>query len=119
NGTIELTNTATAARNASLNVTNGTLTNAATRTISVLPGTVAGGTRTLGAQLDNQGTVTLMQALTLGRSMAAHTNSSTINVTGGDLTLSLTGAGATFTNTGMINIGASRTLFVSGGRFNP
>ena len=76
-GTIELTCT-TSAFNAALNVTAGTLVNAPGGKILALPGT--GGSRTLGAELDNQGTVTADADLTLSRASANHKNTGTISI---------------------------------------
>ncbi|MGH7612728.1 MAG: beta strand repeat-containing protein, partial [Gemmatimonadales bacterium] len=111
NGLIELTNNSVN-QPATLTVTSGTLANAAT--INVLAG---GGARTLAAQLDNQasGTLTLSQALTLSRLDATHTNSGMINVTGADWTLSQSGLTPSFTNTGTITIGATRTWSITNG----
>ncbi|MBI5711033.1 MAG: hypothetical protein HZC42_12150, partial [Candidatus Eisenbacteria bacterium] len=77
-GTIELKSSGTAnwSASATLNVTSGTLVNGPGGTIVALAGT--GYARTLGAQLDNQGTVTAAYALTLARASAAHSNSGTI-----------------------------------------
>ncbi len=94
-----------------LAVTSGALVNAAGRLIDVQAGT--GGGRTLTAALDNQGTATVGTTLSLNKSAATHTNSGTINVTGGDLTIGNSGAGS-FTNTGTITIGAGRTLTATG-----
>ena len=76
----------------------------------------AGGTRTLAAELNNQGTVTVAGPLVLARASAAHVNSGTIAVTGAsNLTVTQTGAGASFTNLGAIPLGTSRFLTVTGG----
>ena len=115
NGTIDLT-TIVSGYSDILTVTNGTLTNAAGATITASLG--AGGPRTINAQLDNQGTITFNQPLALTRASAAHTNSGTINVTGADWTLNQSGTGASFTNTGTVTIGASRTWTVNGGALN-
>ena len=101
---------------AQLNMPSATLTNAPGATIQAAVG--ANGGRTLGVQLDNQGTVTLNRGLTLARSAAAHTNSGTIDVIGGSLTISQTGTSPSFTNTGTINIAAGDSLKVSAGTFN-
>ncbi len=111
NGAIELTNTAIN-QSATLNVTAGTLVNAAGATISALVG-AGGGSRTLGLELANAGTVTIDQAATLGRSGAQGSNSGTITLTTGDLTISGSGVSPTFTNTGAITVPASRTLTAS------
>ncbi len=98
---------------ASLTVATGTLVNGPTGDISSLPG--SGGARTLAAQLDNQGMVQVGQALTLARADAAHTNSGTLLLGTADLTVSQTGTGPSFTNTGTIAIGAGRTFTNAGG----
>ena len=73
NGAIEMT-TATSSYSATLAVSgSNTLTNAPGGTITSLVGT--GGTRTIDAQLANQGTLTLAQPLTLTHAGAAHTSS--------------------------------------------
>ena len=83
------------------------------RAITTLVGT--GGTRTLDAQLDNQGTLTLGQPLTVSHASGAHTNSGTIDLTAADLTLTQSGTTPSFTNTGTINVPAGRTLTLQGG----
>jgi len=113
-GALELT-AINAAISAQLTVTAGTLTNAASGTISALAGT--GGARTLAAELNNLGLVTVSQALTLGRASAVHGNGGTISVSGGDLTISQSGTTPNFTNTGTLTVGAGRTVTVSGGAF--
>jgi len=72
----------------------------------------------LALALDNQGTVTLNRPLTINRAGAAHANSGTIDVNGGDLTLTQSGIGPSFTTAGTITIGSGRTFAVSGGAFN-
>src|SRR5207253_9985794 len=84
NGSIELTSIGSSS--STFNVTTGALVNAPGSTISSL----GAGSRTLGALLDNQGTVTLSQDMTLSKSGAAHVNSGTIDLTSGDLTLTQT-----------------------------
>jgi hypothetical protein len=115
--TIELTDI-TAGYGASFGVTTGTFTQSPTGTFSVLQG--ANGPRTLAAQLDNQGTLTLSntQGLTLAKASAAHTSSGTINITSGNLTVTQTSTSPSFTNTGTINVAASRFLSVTGGALN-
>jgi hypothetical protein len=111
NGLIELTNNSLN-QSATLAVTSGTLANA--DSIHVLGG---GGTRTLAAQLDNQATGTLAvdQALTISKAGAAHTNSGSIEVSGGDLALNQTGASPSFTTNGIVFVDVGRTWNVSGG----
>ncbi|MEO6068829.1 MAG: hypothetical protein ABIQ41_12720, partial [Gemmatimonadales bacterium] len=116
NGAIGLT-AASSGYGATLVVTSGTLTNAATGTITALPGAQASGPRTLTAQLDNQGTVTVNQSLTINQTSAAHTTSGTIDVSGGDLTLTQSGTSPSFTNSGTVTIGTVRTWTVTGGAF--
>ncbi len=115
NGAIVLTDTL-GSFGAVLNMPSATLTNAAGATIDAQVG--AGGTRTLGAELNNQGTVTLGKALTINRAGAAHVNSGTITVTGGDLTLQQGGTTPSLTTSGTITIGAARTFQVNAGTLN-
>ncbi|HEX9582062.1 MAG TPA: hypothetical protein VF970_13245, partial [Gemmatimonadales bacterium] len=112
-GTIELTSAG--GGTLTFAVTSGTLVNAPSGTIVSLAG--AGGARTLAAQLDNQGTVTVTQPLTLTQSSADHLNSGLLELTTGDFTLSQSGTTPTFTNEGLIDIGSSRTFAASGGTF--
>src|SRR5208283_2942964 len=72
---------------ASLVVTSGTLVNAAGGTITAST-PFANAPRYLTAQLDNQGTLTTSGPLVLNAASAQHTNEGTINVSGGDLTVS-------------------------------
>ncbi len=116
-GAIELTVTFGVAYSAQLVVTNGTLVNAPGASILSLPGAVAGGARTLNAQLDNQGDVDVQTPLTLDRPSAAHLNSGTITLSGGNLLLTQGGTTPSFVSTGTIAIGAGRTLQVNGGSF--
>ncbi len=116
NGLIELTSFNGAEQPATLIVTSGTLTNAATRTIDILVGT--GGARTLNAQLDNQGTINVGTNLTINAPGADHLNSGTINVTGGDLSLPQTGITPTFSTSNAIAINSPRTFVIGGGTFN-
>src|SRR5205814_2000463 len=61
-GLVELSSTDAAGFAATLSVNSGTLTNAAGRTVSALPGT--GGARTLNGRVNNYGTVSLGAPLT-------------------------------------------------------
>ena len=133
NGTIELTS-ADSFKNATLVVSSGTLVNASGAAIQSLVGT--DGFRTLTAELDNQGTLTVNQPLTINKVSASHTNSNAVNLSGGSLTVNsfssfsntgsidaptdnLTLSGFTsFTNTGSVTVGAGGTLTISGGTFN-
>ncbi|HKS05042.1 MAG TPA: hypothetical protein VJR92_01915 [Gemmatimonadaceae bacterium] len=112
-GAIELTSS-TGAFPADLVVLNGTLNNAATRTIASLAGT--GGGRTINAQVLNNGTITVNQALSIPKPGAGHNNTGTINLVGADLSFSL--AGGSLDNAGTLSIGAGRVLTVANGEFN-
>ncbi len=115
-GTVELTAVNATGTTAQLTVTNGALVNAPGGLISILPGT--GGARTLTAQLDNQGTLSVDQPLTLGQASASHTNSGTVALTGGDLTLTQSGTSPSFTTAGTIAIASGFTFQVNSGAFN-
>jgi hypothetical protein len=106
-GLIELTSVA-GGLNANLTVTNGILTNAEGATIHALPGT--GGSRSLTAQIDNQGTIDVDVLLTINRAGSTHLNSGAIDLTTANLTLA---EFDTFTNTGTVTLGANRTWTVS------
>src|SRR5262249_55174237 len=116
NGLIELTDV-TSAYGAALIVTSGTLVNPAGDTIRALAGTA--GPRTINAELGNQGVVLVggAQGLTLSKTGAAHGNSGTIDVTGGNLNLNQAGTTPSFTNAGTLTVGAGRTLTVTNGAF--
>src|SRR5207247_8709563 len=93
-----------------------TLINAPGGTIDAAAG--AAGLRTLALALNNQGTVTLDRGLALNRSSAAHTNSGSINVSGGDLTVTQSGTLPSFATSGAITIGAGHVVQVTGGTFD-
>ncbi|MCL7489109.1 MAG: DUF6531 domain-containing protein, partial [Desulfobulbaceae bacterium] len=114
-GTIDLTNNRSNYY-AKLLITDGTLVNYGT--INSLPG-VGGGGRYIYGALDNQGTLQVDQGLEISKASAAHTNSGTINVSGGNLTLSQSGTDASFTNTGTIAIASGKNATVNGGLFTP
>src|SRR6185436_7921234 len=84
-GLIEMTSVFNA-QPVTLNVTSGTLVNAAGATIDILQGSGNGG-RTINAQLNNQGTLNVGTGAALSRGSALHVNSGTINVSGGDVSL--------------------------------
>ena len=113
-GTIELTSTG-GIYAAILNVTSGTLVNAPLRTIDVQAG--SGGTRTLGAQIDNQGTLIVGAALNLDRTSAVHSNSGILSVSGGDLTVIQSGTTPGFNNNGILDVANARKAAFNGGAF--
>src|SRR2546426_9276593 len=83
-GVIELTDQ-DAGFGAALTVTSGTLVNAAGATITALAGAL--GPRTLNAEVANAGTLVVDRALAMNRGSSGHTNTGTIHLRGGDLTL--------------------------------
>jgi len=85
-------------------------------TITTLVG--AGGLRTFDVQLNNLGTVTLNQPLTLSHTSAAHTNSGTIDASAADFALTQSGTNPSFTNTGTVTIGAGHFWTINGGTLN-
>ena len=113
NGIIDLTAVNGAGNTARLTVTNGSLVNAPGAQLNVLAGT--GGARDLFAQLDNQGTLTVAQALTINKTSAQHLNSGTLSVGGGDLTLTQSGTSPGFATSGTVDVAAGRTFSVTGG----
>ena len=118
-GTITLQTLNGSSYSSNLTVTSGTLTN--TGVINVEPNAIDGATtRTISAELANSGLVNVKTTATLGRSSAAHINSGTINVIGGDLIVSQSGPTPTFANanSGIINIADTRTLNISGGELS-
>ncbi len=120
NGTIELTTAgADPSRSATLNVTAGTLTNAGAINSLVGAGLDGNSGRSLGVELVNQGTVNVNMPLTLDEAGAAHVNSAggVIDATNGDLTVMQSGASASFTNNGTMDIGAGHAVTVNGGTF--
>jgi hypothetical protein len=110
-GTIDLTETL-GIMDATLTVTDGTLTNAPDGTIAARAG--VGGLRFLNAPLDNQGTLTVSQDTF---ATGAVTNEGTINVQGGDLTVSPAGPTTPFVNTGGITVASLQALLIDGGDF--
>ncbi len=131
---------------AALEVTAGTLTNAVDGTISVPA--ASGGTHTLSAQLDNQGTIQVSGFLDLGQpsatdlnsgsiilngavpgttvtltqsgATASFTNSGTWTVSNVDLVINQVSATAVFTNSGSLTIsGSGLSATINGGRFEP
>ncbi len=97
-GLIELSGTVNFFLGARLTVTNGTLTNAGTGTITSLES--GGGPRVIDAQLNNQGAINVSWPLDVPKANAAHLNSGSItldNTTNGVLTVTQSPSGS-FTN---------------------
>src|SRR5262249_51635902 len=106
-GTIEITQAGgtPTGYDSRLDGTSGTLLNAPGGSIRPVVG-VQGGNRLLDASLDNQGTLTVEQSLSMNQGSAAIANSGVITLTTGDL---LIGSSATTHTSGAINL-ADRTL---------
>ena len=64
-------------------------------TITTLVG--QGGGRTIDAQLTNNGTITLLQPLTMSRGSSAHVNAGTFDATAANFTLNQGGTSPSFT----------------------
>jgi hypothetical protein len=114
-GTIEI-NALNAGYATSFAVTNGTLVNASGGTIRSVVG--AGGTRTLAAELDNNGSLDLMHPLTINKAGAAHVNRSAFTLSAANLSVSQSGTTPSFTNLGSITMDPGRTFAVTGGALN-
>ena len=93
---------------------NGTLVNDTGAVVRSEAG-IGGGPRTLAAALDNRGLVDVQTPLTVNQASAAHVNSGTVAVTGGNLTVTQTGTAPSLTSTGTITVSAGRTLTITGG----
>jgi len=113
NGLIELVNTYSTA-STSVNSPNGPIVNSPTGTI-VSTGT--SGLAYIQAEFDNQGTVDIDHYLQLNFASANHTNSGTINITGGNLVINQTGTAPSFINTGTVVVDSGYVLDVNGGDF--
>lgn len=109
---IDLT-AASTAYNVTLTVPNGTLVNGSSGAITSQVGN--GGARTISAQFDNQGTITVLQPLTINRADVDHVNSGVIDVQTGNLSIVQSGATPSFTNLGTVNLASQRVLSISGG----
>ncbi len=114
NGTVNLTSGGGSFAS-TLNVTTGTLTSTAGSWIQAVAGT--GGARTLGAQVDNQGTIWVGAPLTISKASADHVSSGSIDVNGANLSLTQSGTTPTFTSSAGISIGGGLTFSVNGGAF--
>lgn len=117
NGLIELT-AINGPASAALDVPSGLLVNASEATIAARAG--AGGTRNLGAALDNQGSILVETSLSLGAASADHVNSGTIDVSGAGTILLMPQGGTTptFSSTGSFVVNGGAQVNVSGGAFN-
>lgn len=94
---------------------DGTLTNDPAGLIEVPAGPV--GVRTLSAVLDNRGTVNVNADLLVQNTIGGSAvNSGTIDVTGGNMTMSGSGLGS-FINTGTLTVAAGRTFTLVNGQF--
>jgi hypothetical protein len=100
-----------------LDISNGTLINAQQGTIEFLGVSNQYSSR-LAAPLDNQGIITIDKNLIIDNASTAHTNSGTITVRNGNLTLTQTGTSPSFTNTGTFTVDSTRVLTVTGGSFD-
>jgi hypothetical protein len=112
NGLIELTSDPGFAAN--LTVTNNTLTNASGGVIRAVADP-SHGLRSLNANLNNTGTLDVEEDLQMGRSDSDITNTGTIDLSLGNLTVNQSGETPTFTNIGLMTLGAGRTWLVNGG----
>lgn len=101
----------------SIIITDGALTNAAEGSMH-FSGYNNYYSCSIKAPLDNKGSITLDKTLTINKPSAIHYNSGTITLAKWDLTITQTGDGAGFVNTGTISIDSLRTLKVTGGDFN-
>ncbi len=112
NGSIELTDT-TSTYGATLVVKTLPLVNLGT--IDIQPG--ANGPRTIDAALDNQGTFTGSQSVTINHPSSAHTNRGTFKVKAGAITFAQSGGNPSFTNQagGLIDIDAGTVFRVTAG----
>ncbi|NQU40313.1 MAG: hypothetical protein HQ523_10210, partial [Lentisphaerae bacterium] len=109
NAVVELVNT-TANRSATLTVNGGPLVNSVTGTLLVSAG-AGGGTRTLTAELDNRGTLTVQYPLSMSKTGSSHTNSGSI-VASADIGLTL--YSSTFDNSGSTTFSGGAGLNITG-----
>jgi hypothetical protein len=114
NGLLELVNTYSTA-NTRVRAASGSLVNSPTGTIAI-SGTT--GWSNIETELNNQGAMELDWYLRLDSASAAHVNSGTINLTGGNLVINQSGTSPSFTNTGTMTIDSGYTLDINGGAFN-
>jgi hypothetical protein len=103
-----------------LTVTSGTLTNAASGVINVNPDG-GGGSRTITADLVNNGTINVKTATALSTANGTYTNAGTLNIASG-ASLSVSGSGQTFrqgsgtlNNSGAFGLSGNATFDFAGG----
>ncbi len=92
----------------------GTLVNSS---LGIIRSVAGFGGKTLAAQLDNQGTVEVNEALTLARASATHVNTGSIVLSGGILSINQSGTTPSFTHGfgGAIDIPPGGSVVFSGG----
>jgi predicted ATPase len=107
--TLELTSTH-ASRTATLAVDNGPLVNDTSGTVLVSSG-AGGGKRTLAAELDNRGALTVEHLLEISKTGSAHTNSGSIELSA-DLILTVNSG--SFDNSGSMTFAGNANLDLNG-----
>jgi hypothetical protein len=115
NATLELTSSHVS-RTAILTVDGGLLMNDTGGVILTSAGT-GGANRTLNAELDNRGLVTVNHPFTIHKSGSHHMSSGTIELIGGDLSILQSGTTPSFSNAGTIDIGSGRIMTVNNNVF--
>nr|MBN2276555.1 T9SS type A sorting domain-containing protein [candidate division Zixibacteria bacterium] len=120
-GTINLTSSYfSTTTTAKITVTNGSLVNEAPGTINALQGSslTTSSERTLEAQVANAGTINSDTYLKISKIDATHTNSGTYHVQVGNLVFTQLASGATFNNTGTIQIDSGCSFAFDSDYFN-
>jgi len=113
-GTIELNQSAVAGSGHAVVRVADTLVNEPTGQIVVLPGSGnVPGSRALEAELNNRGTLRVLQGLSVSKTDALHSNSGTIEVADGQ-TLTVDGGTQGFNNTGVLRVGNGATIDLRG-----
>lgn len=102
---------------ANLIVSGGNLDNLAGASIDIQLG--SGGNRSIQAPLINNGSMFVNAAASLNLPGATHVNNGLIQLSGGDFFVVQAGAGAAFSNDGIIDIAPSLTFNINGGELNP
>ncbi|MCP4633158.1 MAG: T9SS type A sorting domain-containing protein [candidate division Zixibacteria bacterium] len=109
NGLIDLVNTYYS-RSVIIRSTNGPLVNSSSGTIDA---NSPAGYQNILAELDNQGTMNIGWPLTLDSASANHTNSGTINITGGNFSISQSELTLNFRKIGNVELDNGYTLDVN------